>query len=345
MRIAAEQGLDGISLTNAAAQIERNRGGFANVFDEMTSTFGKSETGKDVTTVFLSQEGNVKTRLTVDPKTGEVTGASQQDSVGMQLSEVIDSRETAQQLLDKEGTIPVSQRVVGKDGYKTVYDKKLPSKMRKIINRMQLDEGVDVSRADITVGGRAKFPEFTDIDDEFEPDLFEEIIEEFEDVVESGPELMLSSMVARNGMGIYGFDGRKFNEFMAQRYGLEDMPFEDLDNDVVLATYEDVFEAGIQYLTDRDRSRMAIDLQRYFPSKFADITDAEDYVDRALVQRAPSLDPARNFGEWIAETKMQAGDPITVKDNHTVIFTEEMRKKIMEQGLPRLRKGGLVSPK
>ena len=345
MRIAAEQGLDGISLTNAASQIERNRGGFANVFDEMTSTFGKSETGEDVTTVFLSQNNNVKTRLTVDPKTGEVTGASQQDLVGMQLSEVIDSRETARQLLDKEGTIPVSQRVIGKDGYKTVYDKKLPSKMRKIINRMELNEGVDVSRADITVGGRIKFPEFTDIDDEFDPDLFDEIMEEFEDSVESGPELMLSSMVARNGMGIYGFDGRKFNEFMARRYGLEDMPFEDLDHEVVLATYEDIFEAGIHYLTDRDRRRMAQDLQRYFPRQFDDITDAEDYVDRALVQRASSLDPARNFGDWIAETKMQAGDPMTVKDNHTVIFTDEMRKKIMEQGLPRLRKGGLATPK
>lgn len=340
MRIAAEQGLDGISLTNAAAQIERNRGGFANVFDEMTSSHGV-----DTTTVNLSQNGNVKTRLTVDPRSGAVIGASQRDLVGMQLSEVIDSRETAQQLLDKEGTIPVSQRVIGKDGYKTVYDKKLPSKMRKIINRMELNEGVDVSRADITVGGRIKFPEFTDIDDEFDPDLFDEIIEEFEDDVESGPYLMLSSMVARNGMGIYGLDGRKFNEFMAQRYGLEDMPYEDLDHEVVLATYEDVFEAGIHYLTDRDRRRMALDLQRYFPRQFDDITDAEDYVDKALVQRAPSLDPARNFQDWIAETKMQAGDPMTVKDNHTVIFTDEMRKKIMEQGLPRLRKGGLVSPK
>jgi len=347
MRIAAEQGLDGISLTNAAAQIERNRGGFANVFDEMTSTFGKSETGEDVTTVFLSQEGNVKTRLTVDPKTGEVTGASQRDLVGMQLSEVIDSRETAQQLLDKEGTIPVSQRVIGKDGYKTVYDKKLPSKMRKIINRMQLDEGVDVSRADITVGGRDLYPDYAGVGDDFDPDLFEEMIEAFEDQA-TLPIETLTAQIARNGMALYGMNIEEFTRILEKKYGLDDLGnLGGVDPDYLQLTYEDVFDVGTMALTDRDRSLYAMQVQRAHPDVFEDITDAEDFVDAIVLRPTANYgnNPSSNFDDWAMESKQAAGDPIVVKDNHTVIFTDEMRKKIMEQGLPRLRKGGLVSPK
>lgn len=353
MRIAAEQGLDGVSLTNAAAQIERNRGGFANVFDEMTSTFGKSETGEDVTSVFLSQEGNVKTRLTVDPKTGEVTGASQQNLVGMQLSEVIDSRETAQQLLDKEGTIPVSQRVIGKDGYKTVYDKKLPSKMRKIINRMQLDEGVDVSRADITVGGRDLYPDYAGVDDSFDPDLFDEMIEAFEDQA-TLPIETLTAQIARNGMALYGMNIEEFTRLLDKKYGLDEFGIENadgsisyIDPDVLDLTYEDVFDVGTMALTDRDRSLYAMQVQRAHPDVFEDITDAEDFVDAIVLRPTANYGnhPSSNFDDWAMESKQAAGDPIVVKDNHTVIFTDEMRKKIMEQGLPRLRKGGLVSPK
>lgn len=347
MRIAAEQGLDGISLTNAAAQIERNRGGFANVFDEMTSTFGKSETGEDVTTVFLSQEGNVKTRLTVDPKTGEVTGASQQDLVGMQLSEVIDSRETAQQLLDKEGSIPVSQRVIGEDGYKTVYDKKLPSKMRKIVNRMQLDEGVDVSRADITVGGRELYPDYAGVGDDFDPDLFEEMIEDFENQA-TLPIETLTAQIARNGMALYGMNIEEFTRILEKKYGLDDLGnLGGVDPDYVQLTYDDVFDVGTMALTDRDRSLYAMQLQRAHPDVFEDITEAEDFVDAIVLRPTENYGntPSSNFEDWAMQQQNMAGEPITVKDNHTVIFTDEMRKKIMEQGLPRLRKGGLVSPK
>lgn len=355
MRIAAEQGLDGISLTNAAAQIERNRGGFANVFDEMTSTFGKSETGEDVTTVFLSQEGNVKTRLTVDPKTGEVTGASQQDLVGMQLSEVIDSRETAQQLLDKEGSIPVSQRVIGEDGYKTVYDKKLPSKMRKIVNRMDLNDSVDVTRSNITVGGREVYPDFVGLDDEFDPDLFEEMMEALEEDA-NNPRYMLTTLVARMGMRMYGQNMEEFTRLLEKKYGFDEFGIENadgsisyIDPDVLDLTYEDVFDVGRMATNDRDRKFYAMTIQRSFPDKYPDITDAEDFVDLALEQNysvgSGSFNTGRVFEDWAFQKQNMAGEPITVKDNHTVIFTDEMRKKIMEQGLPRLRKGGLATPK
>ena len=345
MRIAAEQGLDGISLTNAASQIERNRGGFANVFDEMTSSHGV-----DTTTVFLSQNGNVKTRLTVDPRSGAVIGASQQDLIGMKLSEVIDSRETAQQLLDKEGTIPVSQRVIGKDGYKTVYDKKLPSKMRKIVNRMDLDEGVDVSRADITVGGREIYPDFGGLDDEFDPDLFEEMMEALE-ADTNNPRYMLTTQVARMGMRMYGQNMEEFTRLLEKKYGLDEFGIENadgsvtsIDPDVLDLTYEDVFDVGKLASTDRDRKFYAMQLQRAFPDKYPDITDAEDFVDYAF-QQAMYANPGRVFEDWAFQQQNMAGEPITVKDNHTIIFTDEMRKKIMEQGLPRLRKGGLATPK
>lgn len=347
MRIAAEQGLDGISLTNAASQIERNRGGFANVFDAMTSSFGKSETGEDVTTVFLSQNNNVKTRLTVDPKTGEVKGASQRDLVGMQLSEVIDSRETAQQLLDKEGTIPVSQRVIGKDGYKTVYDKKLPSKMRKIVNRMELDEGVDVSRADITVGGRDLYPDYAGVGDDFDPDLFEEMIEAFEDQA-TLPIETLTAQIARNGMALYGMNIEEFTRILEKKYGLDDLGnIGGVDPDYLQLSYDDVFDVGTMALTDRDRSLYAMQLQRAHPDVFEDITNAEDFVDAIVLRPTANYadHPSSNFDDWAMGSKEAAGDPIVVKDNHTIIFTDEMRKKIMEQGLPRLRKGGLATPK
>ena len=345
MRIAAEQGLDGISLTNAASQIERNRGGFANVFDAMTSSHGV-----DTTTVFLSQNGNVKTRLTVDPRSGAVIGASQQDLVGMQLSEVIDSRETAQQLLDKEGTIPVSQRVVGEDGYKTVYDKKLPSKMRKIVNRMDLNESVDVTRSNITVGGREVYPDFGGLDDEFDPDLFEEMMEALE-ADTNNPRYMLTTQVARMGMRMYGQNMEEFTRLLEKKYGLDEFGIENadgsvtsIDPDVLDLTYEDVFDVGKLASTDRDRKFYAMQLQRAFPDKYPDITDAEDFVDYAF-QQAMYANPGRVFEDWAFQQQNMAGEPITVKDNHTIIFTDEMRKKIMEQGLPRLRKGGLATPK
>ncbi len=345
MRIAAEQGLDGVALTNAAAQIERNRGGFANVFDSMTSSFGKSEAGEDVATVFLSQEGNVKTRLTVDPKTGEVTGASQQDLVGMQLSEVIDSRETAKQLLDKEGTIPVAQRVVGEDGYKTVYDKKLPSKMRKIVNRMNLNDSVGVTRSNIFVGGREIYPDFGGLDDEFDPDLFEEMMEAFEDDANI-PASLLSTQIARMGMRLYGMNMEKFTELLEQKYGLNEFGSTgDIDPDYLDLTYEDVFDVGRMASNDRDRNFYAITLQRAFPDKFPDITDAEDFVDLALEQGAESVNPGRNFEDWAMQKRNMVGEPITVKDNHTIIFTDEMKQQILDKGLPRLRKGGLAQKK
>ena len=96
--------------------------------------------------------------------------------------------------------------------------------------------------------------------------------------------------------------------------------------------------------TDRDRKFYAMTLQRSFPDKYPDITDAEDFVDYAF-QQAMYANPGRVFEDWAFQQQNMAGEPITVKDNHTVIFTDEMRKKIMEQGLPRLRKGGLATPK
>ena len=345
MRIAAEQGLDGVALTNAAAQIERNRGGFANVFDEMTSTFGKSETGEDVATVFLSQEGNVKTRLTVDRKSGLVVGASQSDLEGKPLSEVIDSRETAKRLIEEEGSIPVAQRVVGEDGYKTVYDKKLPSKMRKIVNRMNLNDSVGVTRSNIFVGGREVYPDFAGLDDEFDPDLFEEMMEAFEDDANI-PASLLSTQIARMGMRMYGMNIEEFTRLLEKKYGLDQFGNDyDIDPDYLDLTYEDVFDVGRMASNDRDRNIFAVELQRAFPDKFSDITDAEDFVDLALEQGAASMNPGRNFEDWVMQKKNMVGEPITVKDNHTIIFTDEMKQQILDKGLPRLRKGGLAQKK
>ena len=351
MRIAAEQGLDGVALTNAAAQIERNRGGFANVFDNMTSTFGKSETGEDVATVYLSQDGNVKTRLTVDRKSGLVVGASQSDLEGKPLSEVIDSRETAKRLIEEEGSIPVSQRVVGEDGYKTVYDKKLPSKMRKIVNRMNLNDSVGVTRSNITVGGREIYPDFGGLDDEFDPDLFEEMMEALEGDA-NNPKYMLTTQVARMGMRMYGMNMEEFTRLLEKKYGLDEYGIENADGSVTSIdpayldlTYEDVFDVGRMASNDRDREFYAMTLKAAFPDKFRDITEAEDYVDLALVDGVASSNPGRVFEDWAMQQQNMAGEPITVKDNHTIIFTDEMKQQILDKGLPRLRKGGLAQKK
>ena len=344
MRIAAEQGLDGIALTNAASQIERNRGGFANVFDNMTSTFGKSETGEDIATVYLSQDGNVKTRLTVDRKSGLVVGASQSDLNGKPLSEVIDSRETAKRLIEEEGSIPVSQRVVGEDGYKTVYDKRLPSKMRKIVNRMNLNDSVDVTRSNITVGGREVYPDFGGLDDEFDPDLFEEMMEAFESDA-NNPALLLSTQIARMGMRMYGQNMEEFTRLLEKKYGLDEFGnVGGIDPDYLDLTYEDVFDVGKMASNDRDREFYAMTLKAAFPDKFRDITEAEDFVELALEQ-AIYANPGRRFEDWAIQKQNMAGEPITVKDNHTIIFTDEMKQQILDKGLPRLRKGGLAQKK
>ena len=349
MRIAAEQGLDGIALTNAASQIERNRGGFANVFDNMTSTFGKSETGEDIATVYLSQDGDVKTRLTVDRKSGLVVGASQSDLNGKPLSEVIDSRETAKRLIEEEGSIPVSQRVVGEDGYKTVYDKKLPSKMRKIVNRMNLNDSVGVTRSNITVGGREIYPDFGGLDDEFDPDLFEEMMEALEGDA-NNPKYLLTTQVARMGMRMYGQNMEEFTRLLEKKYGLDE--FGDvgkIDPDYLDLTYEDVFDVGRMASNDRDRKFYAMTLNQAFPDRFSDITEAEDFVDLMMDQDyglgSGSFNPGKVFEDWVMQQQNMVGEPITVKDNHTIIFTDEMKQQILDKGLPRLRKGGLAQKK
>ena len=100
-------------------------------------------------------------------------------------------------------------------------------------------------------------------------------------------------------------------------------------------------------LTDRDRRLFAMQLQRAHPDVFEDITDAEDYVDAIVLRPTENYGntPSSNFEEWVMQKMNMVGEPITVKDNHTIIFTDEMKQQILDKGLPRLRKGGLAQKK
>jgi len=147
-------------------------------------------------------------------------------------------------------------------------------------------------------------------------------------------------------MRLYGMNMEKFTELLEQKYGLNEFGSTgDIDPDYLDLTYEDVFDVGRMASNDRDRNFYAITLQRAFPDKFPDITDAEDFVDLALEQGAESVNPGRNFEDWAMQKRNMVGEPITVKDNHTIIFTDEMKQQILDKGLPRLRKGGLAQKK
>ena len=217
--------------------------------------------------------------------------------------------------------------------------------MRKIVNRMNLNDSVGVTRSNITVGGREVYPDFGGMDDEFDPDLFEEMMEALEGDT-NNPQYMLTTQVARMGMRMYGVNIEEFTRLLEKKYGLDQFGNDyDIDPDYLDLTYEDVFDVGRMASNDRDRNFYAVELQRAFPDKFSDITEAEDFVDLSLGDGVPSSNPGRVFEDWVMQQQNMAGEPITVKDNHTIIFTDEMKQQILDKGLPRLRKGGLAQKK
>ena len=176
MRIAVDEGLDGIAVTDGVFQIRRNRGeGAEDIVDSATSRrtvdpvdddFGSGyndldivdETGQALpdpsyhTVTLESYEGGFD--VSVDSKTGTIFYSEMKGLQGKKLSDVLGSKDMADQLL-AAGSEPVSlsfsERIITDSGYKAVYDKRIPKRLNTIIKTMDLKDSPNVTKSDINV--------------------------------------------------------------------------------------------------------------------------------------------------------------------------------------------------
>jgi hypothetical protein len=90
----------------------------------------------------------------------------------------------------------------------------------------------------------------------------------------------------------------------------------------------------IARIADEDYGAGARDLNRDRKLFLAVKKDAETLLQNVEAQLDEVLDEV-----------FSATPPMTIKDNNAIMFTDEMSERIVNEGLPRLNKGGLVGRK
>ena len=94
-------------------------------------------------------------------------------------------------------------------------------------------------------------------------------------------------------------------------------------------------DAGNMMFADSGGVDFDVDAARKFVE--ADIDDADELCY--------SYQTSDNEHQRRSRRYNQAEGPRLVKGNNGIYFTDEFKKHVSEMGLPRMRKGGLVSPK
>lgn len=357
MTMAAEQDLDGVLVLNAAEQIRRNKQGFENVVDKMESSTSKNTVidtegrrlNKQVT--LTMKDGSTKNFI-VDTDGTVVQSAFDEQFQGMKLSEVIGSKKTAQDLLDKDQEIAGKDRVIGDSGYKDVYDNRIPSRLKQIVRRMDADG--EVTKADLKVQneyldeGIELYGEVGDA--EYGSSNYNTLTDK---MIDDTPEGYIVQQSLREG--IEEWQGLATDDFIVGEYDNGDIMLHDTLDE--FSTIADL----LRYFTQRaERApamvrRLAVQVKAAFPDRVGDSTDAQDLVEKVLFGTTKTLTPGPGggrfrqepnievkFKQMLNDFKTNASNMRTIGNNNAVFFTPEMKEEILNRGLPRLRKGGLV---
>lgn len=402
MRIAVDEGLDGIAVTDGIFQIRRNRGEAAedivdsatsrrmplNDFDDdfndtdiidMVDESGEAPSLSELlvkrahTVTLESYEGGMD--VGVDSETGVIFYSEIEGLKGKKLSDVLGSKGMADQLL-AAGNTPVSlsfsERIITDSGYKAVYDKRIPKRLNTIIKTMDLKDSPNITKSDITVKPEIPIGSVSELSDAIDNSG----LGGFDAYNENGPLLKTYNRLKRFSVNemdaddINQFDATASESFLQEvitaarffdeitdailirgilsendilqeivdRYpsagitNTDELAFLDLD-EVMQITVRHLLQQGGGAVTG-SIARLDVELGI---NGFRNNNDAMIAAKKWLTDAPKTLDGQLKY---MAEN---ASKSIDVRNNNTVIFTPEMREQIKAKGLPRLRKGGLVS--
>ena len=343
MRTAAEQDLDGVMVLNAAEQIKRNTDSFTDVVDKMTSY---TESLPDGSTLELKRvaltmkDGSIK-NLIVNRDGKVVQAAFDERFEGMKLSDVIGSKKTAQDLLDKDQEISGADRVIGKSGYKTVYDNRIPKRLNDIVKRMDADGTVDKGTLKVS-----EIDSYQDINADTFMDAIDMDGREFVDKIVYGladdtPEGHIHTKIMKDAHERY--DDAFRNEFFEFTDEENPYPYNGMD------TLDELLQDGWVQLrgSGRNRNAYAQEIFLMYGDRFNELGDAEDWLDDYLDHYYhDTKGPLAYLKRQLQKKQESSGDNIrTIENNTRVLFTPEMKAEILGRGLPRLRTGGLVGKK
>jgi hypothetical protein len=200
MRIAVDDGLDGIAVTDGVFQAKRNKAAGDSVVDSATSRrivdpedddFGsyndpeieyfdylaeQAGYGDEISPALPDPSYHIVTLETyeggfdvsVDSETGTIFYSEARELTGKKLSDVLGSKDMANQLL-AAGSEPVylkfSERIVNDSGYKAVYDKRIPKRLNTIIKTMDLKDSPNVTKSDISVKAEKPMGSVSEVND------------------------------------------------------------------------------------------------------------------------------------------------------------------------------------
>ena len=294
---------------------------------------------------------------------------------GKKLSDVLGSKDMADQLL-AAGSEPVSlsfsERIITDSGYKAVYDKRIPKRLNTIIKTMDLKDSPNVTKSDINVKPEKPIGSVSELSDAIDNSG----LGGFDAYDPNAPLLKTYNRLKRfsdnemDGDDINQFDvtasesflqevitaARFFDELtdailrgnlsendilqeIVDRYpnagitNTDELAFLDLD-EVMEITKRSLMETGGGAVTG-SIARLDVELGIM---GFRNNNDAMIATRKWLTDAPKTLDGQLKY---MAESVSK--QIINVPNNNTIIFTPEMREQIMAKGLPRLRKGGLVS--
>ena len=377
MRIAVDNDLDGIAVTDAVFQIKRNQDSFDGVYTKAHSDYVPEDIvdRPDGSSMIIPPTHKVElegpdtvTEMTVDSSTGVVITSDTEGLAGQKLSDLLGSREMADELLNTSSNVAVnfSDRVIGKSGYKAVYDKRIPKRLNTIIKTMDLKDSPTVTKSDISIKGDKPPSSVSELSDainrpnagfnvydnenplvktlkqleDYEANMDADDINHFDATASAA----FLERVAETARYFYEFSNEMLIENLPIDEALDDISrtfpssgimnpddidFLDLD-DIIGITARHLREQGGGAVKDKI---IELDIEMGLRG----VDNIVDTVDVWLSNASKNLDgQLANLSKDIT---------LDVPNNNTVIFTPEMRDQIKEKGLPRLRKGGLVGRK
>jgi len=345
MRMAAEQDLDGVVVLSAAEQIQRNKQGFTNVVDKMTSYTDSLPDGSNLElkrVALTMKDGSIK-NLIVNKDGKVVQAAFDEQFEGKQLSDVIGSKKTAQDLLDKDQEIAGADRVIGDSGYKDVYDNRIPARLKQIVKRMDADG--EVTKTDLQVKGLNThedigiYAEAADMTDGVKRSIITE------KMIDDTPEGFIVQRMLNDGLDEW--TSLQYDDFYLGDYDDGTAMFHEvLDEYSTLYNVMDSFRRDYEGAYGRIRA-LAQQVKTAFPDRISDTVEAQEIVERVLFQKNADARPIfrEKFEQMLEAYRNSAGNGRTIKNNNAVLFTPEMKAEILGRGLPRLRTGGLVGKK
>ena len=251
-------------------------------------------------------------------------------------------------------------------GYKTLYDVAIPKRLRQIVDRTKVKDKPEVRKMDIEVGEQVA--EDDDLWNSFES---RQMLSVFDDLSDNDGTLHMTRRMNEDDsdniiIGLdqmmelnteHPFDDARVNVIR----NIFDIGQHSLRNDGVTEfSIGRAMEEGRRvYLDNKDRYRYVTfqlrdavnqDGNMMFPDSGGidfDPVAAERFVASEIVDEDELLENTKKLFQKIqfeAEVTITLGAR-TVTGNNGIYFTDEFKKHVSEMGLPRMRKGGLVSPK